>query len=138
MTTTDLPDQPLSTPNVGPAPAPAPTPGEPAAPVNEPTSAGPNFAGPAQAAPSYTGPTYPGPTATATNDARPSVSPRSFRLVKSRQERRIFGVCGGIARQLDVDVTLVRVAFVVAAFAGFGIPLYLAAAVLAPFDDQAR
>ncbi len=63
---------------------------------------------------------------------------RRFRLVRSRRERKLFGVCGGIARELDVDPTLIRVAFVGAAFAGFGIPLYLAAAILAPVADDER
>jgi phage shock protein PspC (stress-responsive transcriptional regulator) len=61
----------------------------------------------------------------------PTPSPR-FRLVLSRTDRKLGGVCGGLATTFDIDSTLVRIAFVGAAFAGFGIPLYLAAWLLAP------
>jgi len=40
------------------------------------------------------------------------------RLVRSEHDRVIAGVCGGLARHLDVDPTLVRVLFVVAALLG--------------------
>ena len=39
-------------------------------------------------------------------------------LVRSEHDRVIAGVCGGLARHLDVDPTLVRVLFVVAALLG--------------------
>ena len=61
----------------------------------------------------------------------PAPGPR-FRLMLSRTDRKLGGVCGGLATTFDVDSTLVRIAFVGAAFAGFGIPLYLAAWLLAP------
>jgi phage shock protein C len=32
--------------------------------------------------------------------------------MRSRSDRKLFGVCGGIATYLDVDPTLVRVGFV--------------------------
>jgi len=42
--------------------------------------------------------------------------------------RKIAGVCSGVAAHLDVPVTLVRAAFIVAAllppFSGIGLPLY--------------
>lgn len=55
------------------------------------------------------------------------------RLHRSTTDRVIFGVCGGIAEYLDVDPTLVRVAFVVlAAASGIGMVLYLTLAVFMP------
>ncbi|SRR6266496_2221534 len=45
-------------------------------------------------------------------------------LTRSQTNRRIAGVCGGIAEYFDVDPTLVRVAFVVGALAGPGFLLY--------------
>jgi phage shock protein PspC (stress-responsive transcriptional regulator) len=66
-----------------------------------------------------------------------SPTPR-FRLMLSRSDRKIGGVCGGLAKSFDIDPTLIRIAFVGAAFAGFGIPLYLAAWILAPYDDTTR
>ncbi|MBI4200807.1 MAG: PspC domain-containing protein [Chloroflexi bacterium] len=57
-----------------------------------------------------------------------NVPPR--RLRKSLQERVLFGVCGGLADYLDVDVALVRVAFVLLAFVGgLGIIAYIALAL---------
>jgi len=46
-------------------------------------------------------------------------SPINKRLYRSRTDRSIAGVCGGIARNFDVDPTLVRVLFIVGFFAGF-------------------
>jgi phage shock protein C len=40
------------------------------------------------------------------------------KLYRSRQERMIGGVCGGIAEYFGIDPTLIRVAFVVFALAG--------------------
>jgi phage shock protein PspC (stress-responsive transcriptional regulator) len=58
------------------------------------------------------------------------------RLLRSRDERILAGVAGGIARYLDLDPTLVRAGFVVAAlFGGLGIAAYLLLAVLTPNDD---
>ncbi len=44
----------------------------------------------------------------------------------------LFGVAGGLGEYYDVDPTLVRVAFVVLAFAGFGILAYLILAIVVP------
>jgi phage shock protein C len=55
------------------------------------------------------------------------------RLRKSRQERMIDGVCGGIAEYAGVDPTLVRVAFLLLLlFKGFGALLYIAGMILMP------
>jgi phage shock protein PspC (stress-responsive transcriptional regulator) len=47
------------------------------------------------------------------------------RLFKSRTERKIFGVCGGMGVYFGIDPTIVRVAFVLAALASFGFALLL-------------
>jgi phage shock protein C len=54
----------------------------------------------------------------------------SRRLTRSRHERMIAGVCAGIADYLNLDVTLVRVGFVIlsvlsAAFPGLLVYLVL-------------
>ena len=55
------------------------------------------------------------------------------RLQKSRVERMIDGVCGGIADYAGVDPTLVRVAFLLLLlFKGLGALLYLAGMILMP------
>jgi phage shock protein PspC (stress-responsive transcriptional regulator) len=58
-------------------------------------------------------------------------------LSRSADDRMLAGVAGGIARCLDVDATLVRVA--VAAlilFTGAGAALYIAAWLLIPADGE--
>lgn len=60
--------------------------------------------------------------------------PQPARLYKSRIERKLFGVCGGIATYANVDPTIIRILFVVAAFASFGfmILLYIVMAIIVP------
>jgi len=60
-------------------------------------------------------------------------------LRRSRGDRKIAGVAGGLARHLDIDPTIVRVLFVVACFfGGSGFLLYVAAWLLLPEDGAAR
>jgi phage shock protein C len=47
------------------------------------------------------------------------------RLTRSETDRKIAGVCGGLAAYFGVDPTLVRVGFVVAAVMGWGILAYI-------------
>ena len=57
------------------------------------------------------------------------------RLHRSRSEKMIAGVCGGIAEYMDMDPTIVRVLWVLVAFlAGTGILLYLILWVVMPLD----
>lgn len=54
-------------------------------------------------------------------------------LRRSRDDRVIAGVCGGLGRYLGVDPVLLRVAFVVLAIAGGGgILLYIVSWILIP------
>lgn len=58
------------------------------------------------------------------------------RLRRSRTDRKVSGVAGGIARHLDIDPLLVRVAFVILTFfGGGGLILYGVAWVLVPEDE---
>lgn len=74
------------------------------------------------------------PTATFVPDTTPRPP---FRLHRSRTERMLGGVCGGLAESLDVDVTLLRLALVALTVlgGGIGIPLYVAAWFLTPEAD---
>lgn len=58
-------------------------------------------------------------------------SPSGFRLGKANS--KLMGVCSGIADYFGWDVTLVRVAWVVATLVGVGslIPIYLAIGLIA-------
>lgn len=53
-------------------------------------------------------------------------------LTRSETDKRIAGVAGGIAQYFDVDPILVRVAFVVAGFMGFGVLLYIVLWIVLP------
>lgn len=65
--------------------------------------------------------------------AHMSKSNGSKQLVRSIDGRMVAGVCSGIAGCYDIDVNLVRLAFVVASFFGFmGVLAYLAAWVILP------
>ncbi|SDE77238.1 PspC domain-containing protein [Pseudonocardia oroxyli] len=57
-----------------------------------------------------------------------------FRLHRSRSEKVLGGVCGGLAESLDVDPNLVRIGLVALTVlgAGIGVVLYVAAWALAP------
>lgn len=54
------------------------------------------------------------------------------KLYRSRSDKMICGVCGGLAEYFNVDVTLVRLAFALFGCTGSGIVAYLIAAVIMP------
>jgi phage shock protein C len=55
------------------------------------------------------------------------------RLTRSRTERMIAGVCGGMGAYLDIDPTLVRLLFVLALFlGGHGLLVYLVLLLIIP------
>lgn len=62
----------------------------------------------------------------------PPPLPPQRRLFRSRNDRKIGGVAGGLARYLGVDPTVVRIVFVVLALTGTSILIYLAAWILTP------
>ena len=62
----------------------------------------------------------------------------SGRLERSRANRVISGVCGGIAEYLDIDATFVRVVMVILAFPfGIGILIYFVLLFLMPNPGEA-
>lgn len=58
------------------------------------------------------------------------------RLVKSNYDKKLFGVCGGLAQRFGMDSTMIRLIFVFATIIGFGSPiiLYLVLALIMPND----
>ncbi len=55
------------------------------------------------------------------------------KLHLSNIDRKIAGVCGGIAEYFNIDSTLIRLIFVIAIFfGGAGIPAYLIAWIIMP------
>ncbi len=64
----------------------------------------------------------------------------SKRLYRSRQDRKIAGICAGLADYFGIDATLMRVAWVILAFlsAGLAIVLYLVLVFVIPEPDELR
>ena len=59
------------------------------------------------------------------------------RLTRSTTDRRIAGVCGGIAKYLNIDPVVVRIIFLIAFFCGsFGFWAYLIVWIAAPEDNR--
>lgn len=59
-------------------------------------------------------------------------------LVRTREDRMIAGVCGGLARWLGWDATAVRILYVLISFfsAAFpGIIVYIILALVMPLED---
>ncbi len=55
------------------------------------------------------------------------------KLYKSGTDKKLCGVCGGIAEYLNIDSTIVRLILVLAVlFAGSGILAYIVAALIMP------
>ena len=77
----------------------------------------------------------------ATRQGGPSLPnlPDLRELRRPVNDRMLAGVASGIARYLNVDVNLVRIAFVVLAFVGgAALPLYVAGWLLIPEEGAAR
>jgi phage shock protein C len=59
------------------------------------------------------------------------------KLYRSRSDRKLVGVCGGLAEFFGLDPTLIRVLFVILALAGgSGIVIYLAMWIMVPNQPQ--
>jgi phage shock protein C len=57
------------------------------------------------------------------------------KLRRSASDRKLAGVCGGLAEYFGIDSTLVRVGWVVfALLAGSGLLAYIIAAIVMPAD----
>ena len=60
-------------------------------------------------------------------------------LTRSRKDRVLFGVCGGLSRSLGMDPVLIRIGFVLlgfaTAFVGMGF-FYLLLVILIPLEDD--
>ena len=57
--------------------------------------------------------------------------------MRSTTDRRIAGVCGGLAKYTNTDPTVVRILFLMSIiFGGFGIWAYFVIWLLAPEDNR--
>ena len=59
------------------------------------------------------------------------------RLYKSAVDKKVFGVCGGVAEYFHVDSTIIRLLVVLfCLMAGTGVIIYLVAALIVPEDPN--
>ena len=59
------------------------------------------------------------------------------RLYRSRTDRLICGVCGGLAKYFDIDPVVVRIITILLAFPfGVGIPAYIILAIVVPLESS--
>jgi phage shock protein C len=93
--------------------------------------AGPVFGPPVPPEEASGVPSYPAPAAA--QASRPK-----FRLRRSRTDRMLGGVCGGLAESLGVDAAVVRIGLVTLTVLGFGtgVIVYGAIWLLAPETDE--
>jgi phage shock protein C len=84
---------------------------------------------------SATDPSIPPPPETGPVGPPPPYPPIGHDLRRRGDGRMVAGVAAGVADYLDVDPTIVRVAFVaLSLFGALAVPLYLAGWVLIPED----
>ena len=69
------------------------------------------------------------------------IPPTPKKLLRSRDERKIAGVCAGLAQYLELDVTLVRILCIFIALATGvcpGIVTYLLAWIIVPSEPELK
>jgi len=58
------------------------------------------------------------------------------KLYRSRTDRMIFGVCGGLAKYFNVDPAIVRIVAVASLFVGtLGFWIYIIMAIVVPVEN---
>jgi phage shock protein PspC (stress-responsive transcriptional regulator) len=63
------------------------------------------------------------------------VTTSAKKLYRSRTDRKIWGVCGGLAKYFNVDPTMVRVIALASIFCGtLGIWIYIIMAIVVPVE----
>jgi phage shock protein PspC (stress-responsive transcriptional regulator) len=60
------------------------------------------------------------------------------KLYRSKTDRMLLGVCGGLAKYLGVDSTIVRIVFVLLGFCGVGILAYIVIGFIAPVAESRK
>lgn len=71
------------------------------------------------------------------NETNEDISPSYKKLYRLPKSGKIAGVCAGLADYLELDVTLIRIVFVVLTLAsgGFGVFAYIILALVIPADE---
>ena len=59
------------------------------------------------------------------------------KLYRSRTDKQLAGVCGGLGKYFDIDPTIIRLAWVVSVFcAGGGVIAYILAMIIVPQEPD--
>lgn len=59
------------------------------------------------------------------------------KFYRSKSDRKIWGVCGGLAKYFDIDPTLVRVVAVASLFVGtMGLWIYIILTIVVPTEPE--
>ncbi len=74
-----------------------------------------------------------------TNNVLNEATSQVKKLRRSRSDKMLAGVCGGMAKMIGVDAAILRIILVAATLLGFGTGaiLYVAAWILMPEEDAA-
>ena len=72
-----------------------------------------------------------------TNNVLNEATDQVKKLRRSRSDKMLAGVCGGVAKMIGVDAAILRIILVAATLLGFGTGaiLYVAAWILMPEED---
>lgn len=60
------------------------------------------------------------------------------KLYRSTSNRKIAGVCGGLAEYFKIDPVIIKVIFVILLFVGVGLLVYLVMWIFVPVDKFSR
>ncbi len=58
------------------------------------------------------------------------------KIYRSRKDRMVFGVCGGLSEYLDVDSSLIRIIVVLSMFLGITVFAYFIVAIILPEEPR--
>jgi phage shock protein PspC (stress-responsive transcriptional regulator) len=59
------------------------------------------------------------------------------RLYRSRNDRKLWGVCGGLGKYFDIDPVIFRIVFVVTIFFGLaGLLVYIIMTLIVPLEPE--
>ncbi|MGW6447763.1 PspC domain-containing protein [Lentzea sp. NPDC055074] len=74
-----------------------------------------------------------------TNNVLDDATAQVKKLRRSRSDKMLAGVCGGVAKMIGVDAAILRIILVAATLLGFGTGaiLYVAAWILMPEEEPA-
>lgn len=71
-----------------------------------------------------------------TGEEKSTIYTMKRRLTRSKTDRKLFGVCGGLGEYFDIDPTFIRLAFAALVLEGIGIVIYIILAIIMPPEES--